>query len=139
MVESGRLGWMWQVTVIPRWLMIVTVLSAHAMFPRCLVNQSISRITSIPWEFSTTRLVGNATPLRIIGMLITSKWHGIWHPGDLVRSGFFNATVGISWVSTKYKEIKEWEAPESKSMVARKDWTRNSPNTTSGVPSICYA
>jgi hypothetical protein len=60
----------------------------------------------------------------------------MWPPGDLVRSGFFNATVGISWVSTKYEKIKEWEAPESKSMVARKDWTRNSPSTTSDVPSV---
>jgi hypothetical protein len=121
MVELSRLGWMWQVTVSPRWLVTVTVLSAQAMFPRCLVNQSIPMITSIPWEFSTTRLVENVTPLRIIGMLITPKWHGMWPPGDLVGSGFFNVTVGISWVSTKYEEIKEWEAPESKSMVARKD------------------
>jgi hypothetical protein len=136
MVESGRLGWMWQVTVSPRWLVTVTVLSPQVMFPRCLVNQSIPRITSIPWEFSTTRLLGNATPLRIMGMLITPKWHGMWPPEDLVRSGFFNVTVGISWVSTKYEEIKEREAPESTSMVARKDWTRNSPSTTSGVPSI---
>jgi hypothetical protein len=80
--------------------------------------------------------VGNATSLRIIGMLLTPKWHGMWPPGDLVRSGFFNVTVEISWVSTKYEEIKEWEAPESKSMVARKDWTRSSPSTTSWVATL---
>jgi hypothetical protein len=87
-VGSGRLDWMWQVTVIPRWLLTAMVLLAQAMVPRCLVNQSIPRITSIPRELSTTRLVGNTTPLRLIGMLITLKWHGIWPPGDLVSSGF---------------------------------------------------
>jgi hypothetical protein len=100
-VGSGRLDCMWQVTVFPRWLVIVTVLSAQAMVPQCLVNQSTPRITSIQWEFSTTRLVGNTTTLRFIGMLITLKWHGMWPPGDLVRSDFFRATVDISWVSTK--------------------------------------
>jgi hypothetical protein len=25
----------------------------------------------------------------------------MWPPGDLVRRGFFKATVGMSWVSTK--------------------------------------
>jgi hypothetical protein len=74
----------------------VTVLSAQAMVPRCLVNQSIPRVTSIPWELSTTRLVANTTPFRLIGRLITPKWHGMWPRGDLVRRGFFEATVGIS-------------------------------------------
>jgi hypothetical protein len=100
-VGSGRLDWMWQVMVIPRWLVTVMVLSAQAMVPWCLVNQSIPRITSIPWELSNTRLVGNTTPLRLIRMSITPKWHGMWPPGDLVRRGFFKATVGMSWVSTK--------------------------------------
>jgi hypothetical protein len=93
-VGLGRLDWMCQVTVFPRWLAIVIVLSAQAMVPRCLVNQSIPRITSIPWELSTTRLVGNTTPLRLIGMLITPKWHGMWPPGDLVRRGFFKGHHG---------------------------------------------
>jgi hypothetical protein len=120
MVGSGSLGLMWQVTVFPRWFVTVTVLSAQTIFPQYLVNQSIPRITSIPWEFSTTRLVGNTTPLRLIGMLITPKWHGMWPPGDLVIRDLFKATVGISWVYTKCEEMNEWEAPESKSIVARK-------------------
>jgi hypothetical protein len=32
-----------------------------------------------------------------------------------------------------------WKAPESKSIVARKDWTRNSPSTTPGASSASYA
>jgi hypothetical protein len=121
MVGSGKLGLMWQVTVFPRWFVTVTVLSAQAMFPRHLVSQSISRITSTPWEFKTTRLVGNTTPLRLIGILITPKWHGMWPLGDLVIRGLFKATVGISWVSTKCEEMNEWEALESMIIVARKD------------------
>jgi hypothetical protein len=139
MVGSGKLGLMWQVMVFPRWFLTVTVLSAQAMFPRYLVSQSISRITSISWEFNTTRLVGNTTPLRLIGILITLKWHGMWPPGDLVIRGLFMATVGISWVSMKCEEMNEWEAQESKSIVARKDWTRNSPSTTLGVSSASSA
>jgi hypothetical protein len=100
-VGLGRLDWMWQVTVIPRWLVTMTVLLAQAMVPWCLVNQSVPRIMSIMWELSTTRLMGNTTPLRLIWMLITPKWHGMWPPGDLVSWGFFKATVGMSWVSTK--------------------------------------
>jgi hypothetical protein len=139
MVGSGRLDLMWQVTVFPRWFVMVTVLFAQTMFPQYLVSQSILRITSIPWEFNTTRLVGNITPLRLIGMLITPKWHGMWPPRDLVITGIFKAMVGILWISTKYEEIKEWEAPESKSIVARKDWTRNSPSTTPGASSASSA
>jgi hypothetical protein len=135
MVGSGRLGLMWQVTVFPRWFVTVTVLSAHVMFSRYLVSQSIPRMISIPWEFKTTRLVGNTTPLRLIEMLITPKCHGMWPPRDLLIRGLFKATVGISWVSIKYEEMKEWEALESKSIVARKDWTRNSPSTTPGASS----
>ena len=78
-------------------------------------------MTSILWEFNIIRLVGNTTPLRLIGMLITPKWHGMWPSKDLVIRGLFKATVGISWVSMKCEEMKEWEAPESKSIVARKD------------------
>jgi hypothetical protein len=100
-VGSGRLDWMWQVMVFPRWLVTVIGLSAQVMVPRCLVNQSIPRITSIPWELGTTSLVGNTIPLRLIGMLITPKWHGMWPLGDLVRKCFFKATVGILWDSTK--------------------------------------
>jgi hypothetical protein len=77
MVGSGRLGLMWQVTVFPQWFVTMTVLSAQAMFPRYLVSQSILRITSVPRESKTTKLVGNTTPLRIIGMLITPKLHGM--------------------------------------------------------------
>jgi hypothetical protein len=139
MVESGRLGLMWQVTVFPRCFVTVMVLSAQVMFPRYLVSQSISWITSIMWEFNTTGVVGNTTPLRLIGMLITPRWHGMWPPGDLVIRGLFRATVGISWVSLKYEEMNGWEAPESKSIVARKDWTRNSPSTTPGASSASFA
>jgi hypothetical protein len=139
MVGSGRLDLMWQVTVFPRWFVMVTVLSAQAMFPRHLVSQAIPRITSIPWKFNTTRLVGNTTPLRLIGMLITPKWHGMWPPGDLVIRGRFKATVGISGVSTKCEEMKEWKALESKSIVARKDWIRNSLSTTLGASSASSA
>jgi hypothetical protein len=114
MVGSGRLGLMWQVTVFHRWFMTVTVLFAQAMFSRYLVNQSIPRMTSIPWDFNTTRLVGNTTPLRLIGMLITPRWHWMWPPEDLVIRGRFKVTVGISWVSMKCEEMNEWEAPESK-------------------------
>jgi hypothetical protein len=48
-------------------------------------------------------------------------------------------TVGISWVSMKCEEMNEWEAQESKSIVARKDWTMNSPSTTLGVSSASSA
>jgi hypothetical protein len=139
MVGSGRLGLMWQVAVFPRWFMTVTILSAQAMLPRYLVRQSISRITSISWEFNTTRLVGNTTPLRLIGMLITHKWHGMWPSGDLVIRDLFKATVGISWISTKCEEMNEWEAPESKIIVARNNWTKNSPSTTLGASSASFA
>jgi hypothetical protein len=139
MVRLDRLDLIWQVTVFPRWFVTVTVLSAQVMFPQYLVSQSIPMITSIPWEFNTTRLVGNTTPHRLIGMLITPKWHGMWPPGDLVIRGRFKVTVGISWVSTKYEEMKEWEAPKSKNTVARKDWTRNSLSTTSGASSASSA
>jgi hypothetical protein len=77
-VGSGRFEWMQQVTVIPRWLVTVTVLLAQVMVPGCLVNHSIPRITSILWELSTTRLVGNTTPLRLIVMLITPKWQRMY-------------------------------------------------------------
>jgi hypothetical protein len=118
---------------------MVMVLFAQAMFPRYLVNQSILRMTSIPWDFNTTRLVGNTTPLRLIGMLITPRWHWMWPPEDLVIRGRFKVTVGISWVSMKCKEMNEWEAPESKSIVTRKDWTRNSPSTTPDASSASSA
>jgi hypothetical protein len=72
-------------------------------------------------------------------MLITPKWHGMRPPGDLVIRGLFKATVGISWVSMKCEEMNEWKAPESKSMVAREDWTRNSPSTTPGASSSSSA
>jgi hypothetical protein len=107
MVGSDRLGLMWQVTVFPQWFVMVTALSAQAMFPRYLVSQSIPRMTYIPWDFNTTRLVGNTTPLRLIGMLITPKCHGMWPPGDLVIRGLFKATVGISWVSMKCEQMNE--------------------------------
>jgi hypothetical protein len=68
-------------------------------------------------------------------MLITPKWYGIWPPRDLVIRGLFKATVGISWVSMKCEEMNEWEDPESKSIVARKDWTKNSLSTTPGASS----
>jgi hypothetical protein len=54
-------------------------------------------------------------------MLITPKWHGMWPREDLIRRGFFKAIVGISWESTKSEEIKEWEALESMSIVAKKE------------------
>jgi hypothetical protein len=94
---------------------MVTVFSAQAMFPRYLVSQSILRMTSIPWEFNIIRLVGNITPLRLIGMLITPKWHGMWPSKDLVIRCLFKATVGISWVSTKCEEMKEWECDRTTS------------------------
>jgi hypothetical protein len=75
-VGSGRLDCMWQVMVFPRWLVIVMVLSVHVIVPRCLVNQCILRIMSILWELSTTRLVGNTTPLRLIEMLIPPSGMG---------------------------------------------------------------
>jgi hypothetical protein len=50
-------------------------------------------------------------------MLITPKWHGMWPLGDLVRRGSFKATVSMSWVSRKWEEIKEWEAPGSESTI----------------------
>jgi hypothetical protein len=62
----------------------------------------------------------------------------MWPPGDLVIRGLFKAAVGISWVSMKYEEVKEWEAPESKSIVARRDWTKNSPSTTLGASSASF-
>jgi hypothetical protein len=96
MVGSGRLGLMWQVTVFPQWFVMVTVLSTQAMFLRYLFSQSIPKITYISWEFNTTKLVGNTTPLRLIGMLITHKCHGMWPPEDLVIRGLFKATIGIS-------------------------------------------
>jgi hypothetical protein len=37
-VGLGRLDWMWQVTVFPRWLVTMTALSAQVMVPRCLIN-----------------------------------------------------------------------------------------------------
>jgi hypothetical protein len=117
----------------------VIVLSAQVIFPQYLVSQSIPRIISIMWEFNTTRLVGNTTPLRLIWMLITPKCHGMWHLGDLVIRGLFKATVGISWVSMKCEEMNEWEVLKSKSIVARKDWTRNSPSITPGASSASFA
>jgi hypothetical protein len=64
---------------------------------------------------------GEYYPLRLIWMLITPKWHGMWPLGDLVMRGFFKTTVGMPWVSTKEEEIKEWETPKSKSTVVKKD------------------
>jgi hypothetical protein len=139
MVGSGRLSLMWQVTIFPRWFVTVMVLFAQAMFPQYLVSQSIPRITSIPWVFNTTRLVGNTIPLRLIGMLFTPKWHEMWPPRDLVIRGLLKATIGISCVSMKYEEMNEWEALESKSMVAMEDWTRNSSSTTPGASSASSA
>jgi hypothetical protein len=77
MVRSGRIGLMWQVTVFPRCFVTVMVLSAQVTFPRYLVSQSISWITSIMWEFNTTRVVGNTTPLRLIGSMGCGL-QGIW-------------------------------------------------------------
>jgi hypothetical protein len=44
---------------------------------------------------------GKYYPVRLIGMLIIPKWYGMWPIGDLVRRGFFRATVVISWDFTK--------------------------------------
>jgi hypothetical protein len=72
-MESDRLDWIRHVAVNPWWLVTVTALSAQAMFSRCLVNQSIPSMTSIPLEARIIRLARNTTPLRFIGISKTPK------------------------------------------------------------------
>ena len=58
---------------------------------------------------------------------------GILPPGEFTSMGFFMAHKGMLCILTKAWEIKECEAPESKSTVAEIELTLNVPNMTSGI------
>src|SRR6185312_9030069 len=58
---------------------------------------------------------------------------------ERVISGPLRGIVGISYFSTKWEDIKECDAPKSKSTEARADWTRNSPKITPGASTASSA
>jgi hypothetical protein len=49
------------------------VLSAQLMTPLCWVNQSIPKITSIPWDGSMAKSAKNTTPIKRI-----LTWEHLW-------------------------------------------------------------
>jgi hypothetical protein len=94
------------------------VLSAQLMTTLCLVNQSIPKITPIPWDGSTAKSTKNTTPLKRIRTWEHLRWHRRSDPGVRVTKGISRYAVGMPCFSTKPVAMKEWDAPESKSIAA---------------------
>jgi hypothetical protein len=103
------------------------------MMPLCLVSQSITKITSIPWDGKTVKSAKNTTPLKRILTWEHLSWHRRSDPGVWVTKGISRWIEGMPYFSTKLVAIKEWDAPESKSTIAGVNSTRNSPSTTPGA------
>jgi hypothetical protein len=97
----------------------------------CLVNQSIPKITSIPWDGKTVKSAKNTTPLKRILTWEHLSWHKRSDPG--VWKGISRWVEGMPCFSTKLVAINEWDAHESKSTVVGVNSTRNSPSTTLGA------
>jgi hypothetical protein len=51
--------------------------------------------------------------------------------GDRVIRDFLKRTIGKLCLAANFVDMKECDAPESKSTIARTELTRNSPSTTS--------
>jgi hypothetical protein len=109
------------------------VLSAQLMTQLCLVNQSIPKITSIPWDGRTAKSTKNTTPLKRILTWEHLRRHRRSDPGVQVTKGISRDAVGMPCFSTKLVAMNEWDAPESKSTAAGVNLTRNSPSTTLGT------
>jgi hypothetical protein len=94
------------------------VLSVQLMMPLCLVNQSIPKTTSIPWDDSTTKSAKNNTPLKRILTWEHLRWHRRSDPRVRVTKGISRDAVGMPCFYTKPVAMNEWDAPESKSIAA---------------------
>jgi hypothetical protein len=92
-------------TDFPWWSVRRIVLSAHLMMPLCWVNQSIPRITSIPWDGSMAKSAKNTTPLKIILTWEHLRWHRRSDPGVRVTKGISKDAVGMPCLSTKLVEM----------------------------------
>jgi hypothetical protein len=77
------------------------------MMPLCLVNQSIPKITSIPWDGKTAKSSKNTTPLKRILTWEHLSWHKRSEPGVWVTKGIFRCVVGMPCFSTKLVAMKE--------------------------------
>jgi hypothetical protein len=88
-------------TDFPWWSVRRIALPAQLMMPLCLVNQSIPRITSIPWDGSTAKSTKNTTPLKIILSWEHLRWHRRSDPGVRVTKGISRDAVGMPCFSTK--------------------------------------
>ena len=88
------------------------------MMPLCLVNQSIPKITSTPWDGKTVKSAKNTTPLKRILTWEHLSWHRRSDPRVRVTKGISRDAVGMPCFYTKPVAMNEWDAPESKSIAA---------------------
>jgi hypothetical protein len=109
------------------------VLSVQLMMSLCLVNQSIPKITSIPWDGKTAKSATNTTPLKRILTWEHLRWHRRSDPGVRVTKAIYRDAVGMPCFSTKPVAMNEWDAHESKSTASGVNSTRNSPSTSLGA------
>jgi hypothetical protein len=82
-----------QETDFPWWSVRRIVLSAQSIMPLCWVNQSIPRITSIPWDGSMAKSAKNTTPLKRILTWEHLRWQRRSDPRVWVTRGTSNGVA----------------------------------------------
>ena len=125
-------AWGWHSTFYPLWFIRLTALSLQDIVPWCFFNQSIPSITSKPSVLRTTKSAWNSTPSIIIFTRGHLRVHLRTALGVQIKRGVGSNTILKLFLSKKQAETNECDVPESNNTVARVEFTRNSPYTTSG-------
>jgi hypothetical protein len=71
----------------------------------CLVNQSIPKITSIPWDGKTVKSAKNTTPLKRILTWEHLSWHIRSDPGVRVTKGISRGDAMLFHKTSGYKRM----------------------------------
>jgi hypothetical protein len=95
------------------------------------LNQSMTRIISMPWESMMMRFDKKSTPLMAIPIARHIYLVFISPPSELTIMVYFMMVVGRLCFGTNFDGMKECDAPESNKIVAGCEFARNIPNTTS--------
>ena len=97
------------------------------------VNQSIPSITSNLGDSMGTRVAGNLTPCIEISRPLYITFVLSMEPGDCTTIILSKSEGENLCMVAKFREIKEWEAPESNRITAGMLLTENIPRTISGA------
>ena len=98
-----------------------------------MASQTISRITSNPWEVKTIKSAKKGTPEISKVRFGHRELVFISELGEWINVGLTKEKIDKSYLPTNLLETKECEAPESNKTDAGTELTRNIPRTTSGA------